>query len=112
MSNKLEMKRTNGREQELLHKIASICDEQEQEQELRTKELWDTIMSNCNEQELWIKEVQQSQEECANLRGIIANLESKLKVETDRAQDMDMKSLVKIQKLEETIQNLLIENKR
>jgi len=52
------------------------------------------------------------EEECAHLRGIIASLESKLKVETDRVQDMDMTSSVKVQELEESIKSLLLEKKR
>jgi chromosome segregation ATPase len=52
------------------------------------------------------------EEECAHLRGIIATLESKLKVEADRVHDMGMTSSVKVQELEETIQNLLLEKKR
>jgi chromosome segregation ATPase len=52
------------------------------------------------------------EEECAHLRGIIATLESKLKVEADRVHDMGMTSSVKVQELEETIKNLLLEKKR
>jgi chromosome segregation ATPase len=52
------------------------------------------------------------EEESARLRDIIANLKSTLKSEAERLQDMGVANHAKVQELQETIHNLLIENKR
>lgn len=52
------------------------------------------------------------EEECAKFCGIIATYESKLKVETNRVQDMGMMSSVEVHELGETIENLLIKKKQ